>query len=338
MARPLFHNIFFRLPPATAVLLLSVVFDRTNGHALPRQTKIVQFHELDVIPFPPLPTGEPLSPSDLRLRQENTVCGYLGGSLDFPATCSLGSHCVLDAVNSVVGCCPNGGPCTTGVFTGCVDRNSDPQTEINPYVYTCQGTNHVLEDTLKFVDIINAINVVDLLKYHTKLDDHPTNVDDNGESRIGEGQPDWRYHWRARANASSTTDNTIFQLNTTSWTNLCTATRMSHSHPQPPDLYGPLEPTRSASPGYRTYSNPHPPEHYGPLESTLSAPAPANLGSTAYGFSQPLRYNQGYMPVGMPQPKGSLTPVAEEVADEANHDHDQPVEGIRENHEDASLV
>ncbi|KAI1131352.1 hypothetical protein F5Y10DRAFT_74275 [Nemania abortiva] len=141
MARPVFQNIFFRLPPAAAALLLSVVFDRTDGHALPRQTKVVQYRELDVVPFPPLPTGEPLSPFDLQLRQENTVCGYLGGNPGIPATCSPGSHCVLDAANSVVGCCPNGVACTTGVFTGCVDRNSDPQTEINPYVFTCQGTD-----------------------------------------------------------------------------------------------------------------------------------------------------------------------------------------------------
>ncbi|TRX96623.1 hypothetical protein FHL15_002525 [Xylaria flabelliformis] len=141
MARPLFCNIFLRLPPATAVLLLSAVFSLTDGYALPRQTKVVAYHELDVTPFPPIPTGEPLSPFDLKRRQENTICGYIGGNPDLPATCSLGSHCVLDAAVSVVGCCPNGVACTTGVFTGCVDRNSDPQTEINPYVYTCQGTD-----------------------------------------------------------------------------------------------------------------------------------------------------------------------------------------------------
>ncbi|KAI0200021.1 hypothetical protein F4808DRAFT_174727 [Astrocystis sublimbata] len=142
MVRPSFPNVFFRLPPATAALLLSAVFDLTNGHTLPRQTRVVAYRELDVIPFPPIPTDSPLSPLDLRRRQEeNTICGYIGGNSDLPATCSLGSHCVLDAANSVVGCCPNGGTCTSGVYTGCVDRNSDPQTEINPYVYTCQGTN-----------------------------------------------------------------------------------------------------------------------------------------------------------------------------------------------------
>ncbi|CAJ2512423.1 Uu.00g054380.m01.CDS01 [Anthostomella pinea] len=135
------HNIFFRLPPATAALLLSAVFGLSDGHALPRQTKTVEFHELDVVPFPPLPTDAPLSPFELLRRQESTVCGYIGGNSDLPATCSAGSHCVLDNLNGVVGCCPNGGTCTAGVFTGCVDGNSAPQTEINPYVYTCQGAN-----------------------------------------------------------------------------------------------------------------------------------------------------------------------------------------------------
>ncbi|KAI1820214.1 hypothetical protein F4861DRAFT_545888 [Xylaria intraflava] len=142
MAHPLFRDIFFRLPPATAVLLLNAVFCLSNAHLLPRQTKVVGPHELDVIALPlPAPTPAPSPPSRLHLRQENTICGYLGGNSDFPATCSLGSHCVLDLANLVVGCCPNGGMCTTGVFTGCVDRNSSPQTEINPYVYSCHGSD-----------------------------------------------------------------------------------------------------------------------------------------------------------------------------------------------------
>ncbi|KAI1640072.1 hypothetical protein F4809DRAFT_560025 [Biscogniauxia mediterranea] len=141
MARMEFRDIFLRLPPATAILVLSTAFGISHGHALPRQTKTVAFHELDVVPFPPAPTEAPFSPFELLRRQDNTVCGYLGGDPNLPATCSAGSHCVLDSFNGVVGCCPNGGSCTTGVFTGCVDGNSDPQTEINPYIYTCQGGN-----------------------------------------------------------------------------------------------------------------------------------------------------------------------------------------------------
>ncbi|KAI1812973.1 hypothetical protein GGS20DRAFT_502335 [Poronia punctata] len=138
---PSFNDIFLRLPPSSAILVLNAVFGLTAGHAVPRQTKVVDFHTLSVIPFPPAPTDAPRSPFDLLRREDNTICGYIGGNPDLPATCLAGSHCVLDAANSAVGCCPNGGACTTGVFTGCVDWNSDPQTEINPYVFTCQGSD-----------------------------------------------------------------------------------------------------------------------------------------------------------------------------------------------------
>ncbi|KAI1143094.1 hypothetical protein F5Y05DRAFT_142458 [Hypoxylon sp. FL0543] len=132
---------FLRLPPATAVLLLSAAFGLTNGHALPRQTKTVQLHELNVVPFP-RPTEAPILLSDLLRREApNTICGYIGGDPNLPATCLAGSHCVLEQDHGIVGCCPDGGTCSTGIFTGCVDRNSEPQTEINPYVYTCQGTD-----------------------------------------------------------------------------------------------------------------------------------------------------------------------------------------------------
>ncbi|KAK7756767.1 hypothetical protein SLS62_001210 [Diatrype stigma] len=141
MARTSFHGLFLRLPPAAAFLVLASVLGATDGHALPRQTKTVPLHELNVVAWPLLPTEAPVLPLELLRRQENTVCGYIGGNLDFPATCGAGSHCVLDTDNRIVGCCPNGGTCSTGVFTGCVDGNSSPQTEVNPYVYTCQGSD-----------------------------------------------------------------------------------------------------------------------------------------------------------------------------------------------------
>ncbi|KAI1468862.1 uncharacterized protein F4812DRAFT_424937 [Daldinia caldariorum] len=131
-----------RLPPVAAALFFSAVFGLTSGHVLPRQTKTVELHELNVVPFP-RPTEAPDLLSDLLLRRQgqNTVCGFIGGDPNLPATCSAGSHCVLEQDHDVVGCCPDGGSCSTGIFTGCVDRNSDLQTEINPYVYTCQGTD-----------------------------------------------------------------------------------------------------------------------------------------------------------------------------------------------------
>ncbi|KAI2622208.1 hypothetical protein GGS26DRAFT_251369 [Hypomontagnella submonticulosa] len=141
MARSVSDAGFLRLPPATVVLFFTAVFGLTSGHALPRQTKTVELYELNVVPFPQ-PTEAPILLPDLLRRQgQNTICGYIGGDPNLPATCSVGSHCVLEKDHGVVGCCPDGGTCSTGIFTGCVDRNSPPQTEINPYVYTCQGSN-----------------------------------------------------------------------------------------------------------------------------------------------------------------------------------------------------
>ncbi|KAI5866696.1 hypothetical protein GGS23DRAFT_283583 [Durotheca rogersii] len=141
MAGSTFNANFLRLPPATAALLLSAVFQLTGGHALPPQTRTVDLRELNIVSFP-LPTAAPIYlPRALRRPRQNTVCGFIAGDPNLPATCSAGSHCVLEQVNGIVGCCPDGGDCSTGVFTGCVDRNSEPQTEINPYVYTCQGSD-----------------------------------------------------------------------------------------------------------------------------------------------------------------------------------------------------
>ncbi|OTB13956.1 hypothetical protein K445DRAFT_142780 [Daldinia sp. EC12] len=142
MARSVSSAGILRLPPAAAALFFSAVFGLTSGHVLPRQTKTVELHELNVVPFP-RPTEAPVLLSDLLLRRQgqNTVCGFIGGDPNLPATCSAGSHCVLEQDHGVVGCCPDGGSCSTGIFTGCVDRNSDLQTEINPYVYTCQGSD-----------------------------------------------------------------------------------------------------------------------------------------------------------------------------------------------------
>ncbi|KAJ9136511.1 hypothetical protein NKR23_g9895 [Pleurostoma richardsiae] len=141
-------DIFLRLPSPTALLLLSTILDLTQARTLPLppQTRTVDHRQLDVIAWPPLPTSPPIDLAhlnELRRRQDtNTVCGFIGGDPGLPATCSAGSHCVLDTEHGAVGCCPNGQEtCTTGVFTGCVDFNSGPQTEINPYVFTCQGSD-----------------------------------------------------------------------------------------------------------------------------------------------------------------------------------------------------
>jgi hypothetical protein len=146
------RDIFLRLPQPMAMLLLSAILDLTSAHTLyplPRRTKsspqptttILAHRVIDVVPFPPLPTTPPeLTAGRLRRQDLNTICGYIGGDPELPATCGVGSHCVLDTQHGAVGCCPDNEPaCTTGVFTACVDGNSPPQTEVNPYVFTCGG-------------------------------------------------------------------------------------------------------------------------------------------------------------------------------------------------------
>ena len=146
-------DLFHRLPPPMAIFLLSSILKLASAYALhipqqtPPPTTTLPHHALDVVSWPLVPTSLPLRPPrgalDLLRRQDlNTICGYIGGELGLPATCSAGSHCVVDVNHSVVGCCPNGhATCTAGVFTSCVDANSSPQTEVNPYVYTCKGSN-----------------------------------------------------------------------------------------------------------------------------------------------------------------------------------------------------
>ncbi|KAL8353605.1 hypothetical protein RB601_003451 [Gaeumannomyces tritici] len=143
---PMRDDIFQRLPRATALLILSALLESAQASALPRATATLPYMVLDVVAWPPLPTAPAITPNEfhelLRRQDTNTVCGYIGGDPNLPATCSPGSHCVLDRQHNAIGCCPNGeATCSTGVFTGCVDFNSGPQTIANPYVYTCQGND-----------------------------------------------------------------------------------------------------------------------------------------------------------------------------------------------------
>jgi hypothetical protein len=149
LAEMLPSSFFQRLPPSTVALLLASLFYLpADAHVLPRETKTIPHRTLDVELWPlrtPEPTVAALSPAqavELLKRQENTVCGFIGGDPALPATCGAGSHCVVDKGLGAIGCCPNGqAGCTTGLFTGCVDANSGPQTELNPYVFTCGGSD-----------------------------------------------------------------------------------------------------------------------------------------------------------------------------------------------------
>lgn len=127
-------------PPAAALFVLATLSSLTTGHVLPRETNTVESRTLNVMLWP-LPTPAPISPAELLRRQSNTICGYIGGDPDLPATCLAGSHCAVDVEHKAIGCCPDKGPCNAGIFTGCVDRNSGPQSEADPYIYTCRGKN-----------------------------------------------------------------------------------------------------------------------------------------------------------------------------------------------------
>ncbi|KAK4134517.1 hypothetical protein BT67DRAFT_441692 [Trichocladium antarcticum] len=138
------------LPRPTALLFLSGILELTYAHVIqpasrPAQaaTTTIPSRALNVVSWPLRPTPPPRDHIALRrqdLGADNTICGYIGGDSALPATCGSGSHCALDTEHNVVGCCPNGiDSCTDGVFTGCVDANSGPQTEANPYVYSCSG-------------------------------------------------------------------------------------------------------------------------------------------------------------------------------------------------------
>ncbi|POR35603.1 Uncharacterized protein TPAR_04201 [Tolypocladium paradoxum] len=142
-------HFFIRLPPAAALLVLSTLLRLTTGHVLPRETRTVQVRALNVVPWPSAAaTPAPTSRAELRRRgQYNTICGYIGGDPALPATCMAGSHCAVDVDHGAIGCCPDGDKCTGGIFTGCVDMNSGPQTVKDPYIFTCSGKNVCYKNT-----------------------------------------------------------------------------------------------------------------------------------------------------------------------------------------------
>ncbi|KJZ79179.1 hypothetical protein HIM_01330 [Hirsutella minnesotensis 3608] len=127
------------MPWAAALLALAALMPLTSSQMLSRERRSMPARTLTdrqfLAAFP-----APTLPVELRVRDSpNTVCGYIGGDPALPATCMKGSHCAADAEHGIMGCCPDGHPCTRGIFTGCVDKNSGPQTLRDPYVFTCGG-------------------------------------------------------------------------------------------------------------------------------------------------------------------------------------------------------
>lgn len=137
-------NALRRLPPPTAALLLAVLAPLAAAHILPRRTTTLPHRTLAVEPWP-LATAPALLPR----HELNRICGYVDADPDLAVTCGVGSHCVVDRGAGAVGCCPNGGACTTGVFTGCVDGDSSGRTEVDPYVFTCSGSEMCYENVFE---------------------------------------------------------------------------------------------------------------------------------------------------------------------------------------------
>ncbi|KAG6193252.1 hypothetical protein E4U27_000395 [Claviceps purpurea] len=143
------HLITQRPPPKVALLALPMLILSTMvaSHVLPRQTDSPEPQSLSNTASPPislaLAIATPAAVSTSQpLRQESgRVCGYIGGDPHLQATCLAGSYCAVDVVHGAVGCCPDQGSCKWGIFTGCVDGNSGPQTVADPYIFTCRGRN-----------------------------------------------------------------------------------------------------------------------------------------------------------------------------------------------------
>ena len=116
---------------------------------LPQETNNAVARQLNIRPWPVLPTPAPVALHGLPRRQPNTICGYIGGNPELPATCVAGSHCAVDVELGAVGCCPNDGDCSNGIYTGCVDRNSGPQTVADSYIYTCREQDVCYKNTFE---------------------------------------------------------------------------------------------------------------------------------------------------------------------------------------------
>ncbi|KAH7309331.1 hypothetical protein BKA65DRAFT_543536 [Rhexocercosporidium sp. MPI-PUGE-AT-0058] len=133
---------FFAMPSSPLLLLFSFAFSLTN--ALPwagaQQTNVYR-----EAAWSPAPTALPKVPANIFKREsvDVNICGWIGGSFGAPALCSAGSSCIHDTIHAVVGCCTTDGPCTAGVYTSCVDKNSlgwAPNEGMqNNGIYSCSG-------------------------------------------------------------------------------------------------------------------------------------------------------------------------------------------------------
>ncbi|KAK0112686.1 hypothetical protein ONS95_014425 [Cadophora gregata] len=142
---------FFAMPSSSMVFLFSFAFSLTTN-ALP-WTGAQQTNVYREAAWSPAPTAVPNVPANIFKREslDVNVCGWVGGNSAVAAVCSSGSSCIHDTIHAVVGCCATEGPCTAGVYTSCVDKNSvgwSPNEGMqNNGIYSCSGDDVCYRNT-----------------------------------------------------------------------------------------------------------------------------------------------------------------------------------------------
>jgi hypothetical protein len=123
----------FDMPSSSVVLLLSAAFGISNALPWPGPAPTSVYQEDEWSPrTTSLPQLRDIVHPDLLFKRTSylpvNVCGYLGGIESNAAVCPTGSSCVHDIPHGAIGCCTTSGPCTAGVYTSCVDANSQGAT------------------------------------------------------------------------------------------------------------------------------------------------------------------------------------------------------------------
>lgn len=126
----------FTMPSSSKVLLFAAAFSVTSALPWMGPKPTITYVPAN---WTPKPTQGSISERELFRRdfffQANT-CGWIGGDYSSVVTCPSASSCVWDTTRSFVGCCPSNAPCSTGIYTGCVDTQSGQQTVNDPAVLT----------------------------------------------------------------------------------------------------------------------------------------------------------------------------------------------------------
>lgn len=131
----------FTMPSSSKVLLFSAAFGLTSALPWTGPKPTLTYVQAN---WTPRPTQGSIAKRELFARSlffSANTCGWTGGDFSSVVTCSSLSSCVWDTARSFIGCCPSNAPCSTGVYTGCVDAQSGSQTVIDPAVTTWYVSN-----------------------------------------------------------------------------------------------------------------------------------------------------------------------------------------------------